>query len=176
MPTHVPELLSRNATYAAERHVHRSAAPAMNTLVVSCLDARTAPESFLGLHDGEALVMRNLGGRVTDAVCEQVGILAGLVRVAMSPDAQFEIVLVHHTECGLQRLAVPAAGQKVAAISGVSPEAIAHIAIHDHEATLAEDLERLNASPLVPAGLAVTGLRYDAATGALDQVLSAVTQ
>lgn len=115
MTTNVPELMSRNARYAAAQHVHRRPLAAMNTLVVSCLDPRTAPESFLGLGDGDALVMRNLGGRGTDVVCEQVGILA-------------------------------------------------------------EDLERLNASPLVPAGLTVTGLRYDAASGRVDTVLEAVTR
>ena len=161
--SHVPTLLERNAQFAQERHRPLPIRPEMNTVVLSCLDARTDPAHFMALDAGEAVVIRNAGGRVTPAVEQELGMLAAMVRQAWG--AAFEIVVVHHTDCGVERLADPDARAGVSAASGVDADALALLAIADHDASLRDDLSRLRASSVVPNGITVTGLRYDPATG-----------
>jgi carbonic anhydrase len=164
--SHLSTLLDRNAQFERERHRPLPLRPEMNTIIVSCLDARSDPAHFLGLDAGEALVIRNTGGRVTPAVEQELGVLAAMLRRAGS--AEFEIVLVHHTDCGVERLADPDTRAAVSAASSVDADALALLAIADHDASLRDDLSRLRASSAVPKGITVTGLRYDPATGHAD--------
>jgi carbonic anhydrase len=164
--SHLSTLLERNARFEQDRHRPLPIRPEMNTVVLSCLDARTDPAHFLGLAAGEAVVIRNAGGRVTPAVEQELGVLAAMVRRAWG--AEFEIVLVHHTDCGMERLADPDIRAVVSAASSVDADALALLAISDHDTSLRDDLSRLRASSVVPKGITVTGLRYDPATGRAD--------
>ena len=172
----IDTLLSRNAAYRT-KHVARPPMPTLDTIVVSCMDARIDPAHVLGLELGEALVVRNAGGRVTEAVEQEVGaILAMAAKMtgrAMAP----RVVLVHHTRCGVERLADPAVAAHVAEASGVPQAQIAHWSIgdHDHAASLRVDLERLRASAFLPKGIRVTGLRYDEETGVAEALFTDVT-
>jgi len=157
-------LIERNAQYAVH-HEPRPMFPSMGTLIVSCLDARIDPAHILGLQPGEALVIRNAGGRVTEAVEQELGMLLAMVTKATGKPARPKVVLVHHTDCGMERMANPGACSAVSAASGVPAETIERLAIHDHDASLADDLARLKASPYLPIGLPVSGLRYDQQTG-----------
>ncbi|TPV94569.1 MAG: carbonic anhydrase [Myxococcales bacterium FL481] len=164
-------LLRRNEAYLAS-HVARPPLPAMNTIVVCCLDARIDPASFLGLAPGEALVVRNAGGRVTPAVLEELGAILAMVRLATGRAVTPDIVLVHHTDCGLEHFARPEMAAGIAKGSGVARAVIDDLAIHDHYASLRDDLSRLRDASSMPRGCRVSGLRYDEATGHAETVFA----
>lgn len=164
----IPVLLERNAA-TQERHEVRPIRPAMNVVILSCLDARADPAHFVGLQPGDALVIRNAGGRVTEDVEQQLGLLAAMVKQLGAP--LFELVIVHHTDCGMERLAAEEVRARIAGATGLPRQALDRLAIHDHGTSLDEDVERLRSSALVPSGLRVTGLRYHHDTGAAEVVL-----
>ena len=172
--TPIPTLIDRNRAFAEGAHVHRPMLPTLNTLVVSCLDARTDPAHFLGLEPGEALVVRNAGGRMTAETEEQLAMLIVLAGAMGAPLP--EVVLVHHTECGMQKLADPQLRGKISHAASIPTETLEGLAIHDHRDSLATDLARLNASARIPAGIRVTGLLFDAHTGQVETVFEEVTR
>ena len=146
--------------------------PRFWTVVLTCADARTDPAHFLGLEPGDAIVLRTLGGRVTDGVEEELALLSALAR-RMAPDAPpVHLVLVHHTDCGMQSIASPEAVAMVSEATGIAVDALRHRAIHDHEQSLADDLERLRRSPLVPNALIVSAHLHDLASGELREVVA----
>ena len=161
----VQTLLERNAAYAATHEVQRPV-PAMGTLIVSCLDARTDPASFLGVRSGDAVVVRNGGGRVTPDVERDVAFLSVLYK-QMSGNLP-KVALVHHTGCGMQRLADPHTLTQISRASGLTEASLQHVAIHDPADSLREDLDRLRRSSVVPEGVLVTGLIYDTVTGVAE--------
>jgi carbonic anhydrase len=171
----IETLISRNASYAARAHAPRPPRPTGNTIVVSCLDARTDPAHFLGIEPGEALVVRNAGGRVTDAVERELGMILALVAKSTGQAQKPQLVLVHHTSCGMERLTDAKLAAAVSDASGVEVDAIARLAIGDHHQSLKTDLQRLQTSRHVPRGLSVSGLRYDEASGRATVVFEATT-
>jgi len=174
--TTLTELLNRNARFAETDHQPLPMAPAANTVVViSCLDSRTDPAHFLGLQPGEVLVLRNAGGRITPDVEVEIGLLAAMTKQMAGPEATLEVVLIHHTDCGMQRLANPQVRTRIGAVAGIPTEALDRLAIHDHTASLTDDLARLRRSEVVPPGIAITGLRYDQQNGKLDTVFAEKT-
>ena len=166
----VPEqLLQRNEAYT-QHHEARAPLPTLNTIVISCVDARIDPAHILGLAPGEAVVLRNAGGRITDAVIQDIALLVAMASRAMQRPARPEIVLIHHTDCGVERLRDAAVVQSLSGASGIEAEHLHAIAIHDHAASLREDFERLDSSPMVPAGSRVTALRHDQSSGRAEVV------
>ncbi len=101
------DLLERNGAFAADfTGGELPIQPRYRQLVLSCVDARTDPAHYLGLEPGDALVMRTLGGRVTDGAEEDIAVLANLMTVIGGPDGpRLDVLIVHHTDCGLERLA-----------------------------------------------------------------------
>ena len=142
--------------------------PRLSVLVVTCLDARVDPAHVFGLELGDAVVMRNIGGRVTDEVIEQVAILRGLAVVAGG--GGFEVAIVHHTDCGASRFANPQVRQKLGQATGIGETAIEKLAITDPQASVAEDLDRLRAAPTLPDDLVVAGYVYDVTDGHVSEV------
>ena len=157
----VTTLIERNQTFSKERHQARPPLPTLNTIVLSCMDARTDPAHFLGLEPGEALVVRNSGGRVTPAVEEELAMLVALATKMGAPPPQ--VVVVHHTQCGMQRLADPSLRAGLSAAAAVDPGMLEHLAIHDHAVSLKTDCAKL--LERLPAGIRVVGLVFDAETG-----------
>ncbi len=157
-------VLERNATFAAVRHWKLARRPSNNAVVVTCVDCRVDPAHFLGVQLGETFVVRTVGGRVSPAVEQQLAMIVAMLR-ANGDTAPIEVLLVHHDDCGFQRMADPANRAAMSAASGVEDEVIAKLAIHDHEQSLRDDLAVLKASTMVPDGLVVAGLRYDPETG-----------
>ena len=139
--------------------------PRLSTLVLTCLDARVDPAHFLGLELGDAVVMRNIGGRVTDEVIEHIAILRGLAAVLAGRAAGFEVAIVHHTDCGASRFANPQVRQRLGQAAGTGEAAIERLAITDPQASVAEDLDRLRAAPTLPDELVVAGYVYDVTDG-----------
>ena len=137
--------------------------PRLSTLVLTCLDARVDPAHFLGLELGDAVVMRNIGGRVTDEVIEHIAIVRALVAVAGG--AALEVAIVHHTDCGASRFANPQVRQRLGQAAGTGEAAIERLAITDPQTSVAEDLDRLRAAASLPDELVVAGYVYDVTDG-----------
>ena len=147
--------------------------PRHPTIVLTCLDARVDPAHFLGLELGDTLVLRNAGGRVTDDVEQSVALLSGMTRLVAGDRAPgLSLAIVHHTDCGLERLAAPGPRQALAQSTGLEPEMLETLAISDHEASLRADIERLRASELIPSKLEVSAHLYDVTSGEMTQVVS----
>lgn len=140
--------------------------PGVPGVIVTCLDARVDPAHIAGIEPGEAAVFRNVGGRVTDELVEQIGVIAGLAKVAAGDGVELDVAVIHHTQCGASRLSDPALRDRLAEHAGTTPDRIGRLAIHDPAESLREDIERLRRSSL-PAGLTVTGYLYDVASGEL---------
>ncbi len=144
--------------------------PRLSTLVLTCLDARVDPAHFLGLELGDAVVMRNIGGRVTDEVIEHIAILRGLAVVAGGTG--FEVAVVHHTDCGASRFANPQVRQKMSQVAGTGEAAIERLAISDPQISVAQDLDRLRAAQTLPNDRVVAGYVYDVTDGHVREVIA----
>ncbi|MEE8286216.1 MAG: carbonic anhydrase, partial [Gammaproteobacteria bacterium] len=105
-------------------------------------DARVDPAHLFGLELGDAVVIRNAGGRITRAVMGDLGILSVLAANMPGPGAmQPELVVIHHTDCGMSRLANPAIQEQVATRLGLSMDEVAAMAITDPARTVQDDVE-----------------------------------
>jgi len=164
-------LLDRNHDFASGfNQGDLTLLPRLSTLVLTCLDARVDPAHLFGLQLGDAVVMRNIGGRVTDEVIEQIGILRGLAVVAGAGD--LEVAIVHHTDCGASRFANPQVRQRMGQATGTGEAAIERLAITDPQASVAEDLNRLRAAPTLPDELVVAGYVYDVTDGHVRETIA----
>jgi carbonic anhydrase len=174
--TRMTPLLERNEQFARAYAAPALSPPAAQTVVVSCLDHRVDPAIVLGLRLGDAPVIRNAGGRVTQAVIEDIAYLAFLAGQLFGDqvaDSLFEVAVVHHTQCGTSFLADPGFRQQAAEATGVSASALAAAAVSDPDVTVKADVERLLASPLLAPKVSVSGHVYDIATGRVTTILDA---
>ena len=146
--------------------------PRMSTILLTCVDARVDPAHLFGLGLGDAVIIRNAGGRITPAVLRDLAILGVLgANMAGSP-MQPELVVIHHTDCGMARLVSPPIQQQVAKRLSLSDEEVAAMAVVDPAKTVRADIERLRQLPGTPDELVVTGLVYDVSNGAVSQVVA----
>ena len=166
----VAELLERNARFAESQHEELPDVPALRTLLLTCADHRVDPAKVLGLELGDALVIRNGGGRVTPAVIQNLAVLSEVARTAGADPEGFELILMQHTQCGVGRLAGPEYADALAAYFGVSPEEVEDKSPADPYEGVRVDIEVLASNPLVPGTLSVTGLVYDLKTGRAEVV------
>ena len=166
-------LLDRNRRFAEQFEAGDLAIrPRMSTIILTCLDARVDPAHLFGLGLGDAVVIRNAGGRITRAVMGDLGILSVLAANIPGPGAmQPELVIIHHTDCGMSRLANPAIQEQVATRLGLGMEEIAAMAITDPARTVRDDVERLRKTPGTPDQLIVSGFVYDVSSGTINQVV-----
>ncbi len=165
--TDVQTLTDRNLEFASRFDQGDLAIlPRLSTLVLTCLDARVDPAHLLGLGLGDAVVMRNIGGRVTDEVIEHIAILLALgATLAGDGRPALDLAVVHHTDCGASRFAIPQVRQKLGQAAGIGEAAIERLAITDTQTSVAEDLERLRAAATLPDDLVVAGYVYDVTDG-----------
>jgi carbonic anhydrase len=175
--TRMTSLLARNEQFARTYTPAALGPPATQMLVVTCLDHRVDPAIVLGLRLGDALVIRNAGGRVTQAVIDDVAFLAYLAGQLFggqgTPDTLFEVAVVHHTQCGTGFLADPGFRQQAAAATGLSEAALEASAVADPHVTVKADVEHLLSSPLLSPKVSVSGHVYDIATGCLATTVDA---
>ena len=143
--------------------------PRLATIILTCVDARVDPAHLFGLALGDALVHRNTGGWITPAVRTDLAILGALA--GGMPGMQPQLVVIHHTDCGMARLVNPEIQERVAQRLGLSVEEVAAMAITDPTASVKADIERLRDTPGTPDQLVVTGLVYDVADGTLTEVV-----
>jgi carbonic anhydrase len=177
MTSRMTPLLEHNEQFAGTFTPVPLGLPAAQVIVITCLDHRVDPAITLGLRLGDAPVLRNAGGRVTQPVIEEIAYLAFLGRrLAGGPvdgDKSVEVAVIHHTQCGTGLLADPGFRREAAAVTGVDEAALEASAVTDPQATVAADVERLLASPLLPPQMSVSGHVYDVETGRVTTVLDA---
>jgi carbonic anhydrase len=175
--TRMTPLLERNEQFAQAYTPVALGLPTAQVLIVSCLDHRVDPAIVLGLRLGDAPVIRNAGGRVTQAVIDDVAYLAFLAGQLfggqIAADSLFEVAVVHHTECGTGFLADPGFRRQAAEATGLPEAALEASAVADPYATVQADVERLLASPLLSPKVSVSGHVYDVATGRVTTTVDA---
>lgn len=136
--------------------------PAKNVAVVACMDARIETGRLLGLEEGDAHVIRNAGGVVTDDVIRSLAISQRLLGTT-------EIVLIHHTDCGMLTFEDDAVKAQIEEDTGLRP-AFALEAFPDLESDVRQSVRRIEASPFVPHKDNIRGFVYDVETGRLNEV------
>ena len=165
-------LLDRNRSFAEQFEAGGLAIrPRMSTIILTCLDARVDPAHLFGLGLGDAVVIRNAGGRITRAVMRDLGILSVLAANRPGPAMQPELVVIQHTDCGMSRLTNPAIQEQVATRLGLGMEEVAAMAITDPARTVQDDVERLRKTPGTPDQLIVSDFVYDVSRGTINQVV-----
>ncbi len=131
------------------------------------------PARFLGLELGNALVFRNAGGRVTDDVELDLGILWMLgARISGENFRGVSLALVQHTDCGLERLAKPELAAALTKRLRLEQAQIDGLVNTDHAQRIREDIERLRKSSLVPKGMIVSGHIYRVENGTIEEVVA----
>ncbi len=166
-------LIERNRSFAEQFEAgDLPIRPRMSTFILTCVDSRVDPAHIFGLGLGDAIVMRNTGGRITPAVIEDLAILGVLGANMPGPSTmQLELVVMHHTDCGMSRLANPAIQQQVAERLGLSVDEVVAMAITDPATSVKDAIERLRQTPGTPDQLVVSGLVYDVKSGTIIQVV-----
>jgi carbonic anhydrase len=170
-------LLERNQQFARTYTPAPLGPPTEQVLVVTCLDHRVDPAIVLGLRLGDAPVIRNAGGRVTEAVIDDIAYIAFLAQHLFGGPAAaerlFEVAVVHHTQCGTSFLADPRFRNQAAEATGLPEAALEASAVTDPHTTVKADVHRLLTSPLLPPKVSVSAHVYDIATGRLTTTLDA---
>ena len=165
-------LLDRNRSFAEQfKAGNLPIRPRMSTIILTCVDSRVDPAHIFGLGLGDAIVMRNAGGRITPEVMRDLAILSVLTANMSGPSTmQPELIVMHHTDCGMCRLANAAIQRQVAERLGVGVDEAAAMAITDPTTSVQDDIEQLRQTPETPDQLIVSGFVYDVKNGTINQV------
>jgi carbonic anhydrase len=166
--------LGRNRAFAAAGgHEGAVVFPNLQLFVITCLDPRTDPAHFLGLGLSDAMVVRNVGGRVTPEVINDVAFIGQLAETLLPDGPRFEVAVIHHTQCGSSALADSTFRRSYAQRIGADETTLREHAILDPAATVKRNVERLDTDRAIPARTAVSGHVYDVITGLVQTVLPA---
>ena len=157
------ELLANNATYAETFTGPLPLPPAKHVAVLACMDARLNVYGVLGLQEGDAHVIRNAGGVVTEDEIRSLAISQRLLGTE-------EIILIHHTDCGMLTFTDDAFKRSIQDDTGIKPEWAAE-AFPDLDEDVRQSIGRIKASPFVPRTGSVRGFVFDVATGKLNEVV-----
>jgi carbonic anhydrase len=158
------ELLRNAEHYAAEfDHGDLPLPPARRVAVVACMDARLNPYDLLGLSEGDAHVIQNAGGVVTDDEIRSLAISQRLLGTE-------EIILIHHTDCGMLTFSDDEFRREIQRDTGIKPEWAAE-AFSDLEEDVRQSIARITSSPFIPRKDKVRGFVYDVRTGGLHEVV-----
>jgi carbonic anhydrase len=170
--SNITPLLERNKEFARTgAHVGLTPLPKYKVFVVTCMDARVDPAHILGVDPGDALVMRNTGGRVTADVIREVAFIGTLTETLFGDAAPpFEVAVIHHTGCGSGILADPDFRHTFAERIHADEDSLAAEAVTDPNATVQIDVDKLTSSALLPAQWTVSGHVYDVDTGLVSTV------
>src|SRR6202030_3776390 len=171
-------MLKRNTDFAAQASAAGTlmpslpqAMPNVKALIIGCADMRVDPADVLGIKPGEAVVMRNIGGRITPGLLEELGLLGRIGEVAgeiPGGGGEFHIIVLQHTDCGITRLAGDPSMLK--RYFQIDDGDLKTKAVTDPRAAVAVDVAMLRAIPALPGGWLISGLVYDVATGLVEIV------
>jgi carbonic anhydrase len=171
--TPVDTFIDRNRRFAVSGiHAGLPTLPKLQTIIIGCVDPRVDPAAILGLELGDAVIIRNLGGRVTPNTFQTITAL-GMIAQSEGATPGFpglNLIVLHHTDCGITHLGEHT--DLLAKVFGVDPGDVGAKAVSDPKAAVAVDVAAIKANPFLPAGFLVAGLVYDVATGLVDVVVS----
>jgi carbonic anhydrase len=155
--TQITRLLEANEGYAAARANVHDARPSRHLSIITCMDARIDVFAALGLHLGDAHILRNAGGRVTDDVLRSLALGCHVLGVDT-------VVVMQHTMCGLAGVTDEELRRLTGADFGFFP-------IDDHAAALREDIDVLTNAPYLDCMKVVAGFVYDVESGEIDDII-----
>ena len=172
-------MLKRNKDFAARQTAAGTlmpslprAVPNVKATIIGCADMRVDPAHVLGIEPGEAIVLRNVGGRITPGLLEQMGLLGRIGQVAgeiLGGGGEYHLVVLHHTDCGITRLEGDPA--MLAHFFQIQESELPAKAVMDPRASVAVDVALLRTIPALPGGWLLSGLVYDVATGLVEVVV-----
>ena len=161
--TTIDELLANNQAYADDLEPrHLDVKPSRQLAIVTCMDSRLDVFAALGLEDGQAHILRNAGGVITDDVIRSLAISQRRLGTR-------EVMLIHHTDCGMQKLTDDGFRAELQAATGVAP-AFAIESFSDPEADVRQSILRVRRSDFVPHREVVRGFVYDVDTHRLREI------
>ena len=159
----IDDLLNNNARYAESFDKGDAPLPpGLQLAVVACMDARLDTHALLGIGVGDAHVIRNAGGVVTDDAIRSLTISQRLLGTT-------SIMLIHHTDCGMLTFRDDAVKDSIVADTGIRP-AFALEAFGDLDGDIRQSIARIQASPFIPNKDDIRGFVYDCTTGKLNEV------
>ncbi len=159
------ECLTANQSYAQSfKQGDLPMPPARKVAILTCMDARLHPEACLGLQLGDAHVIRNAGGRASDDAIRSLVISQRLLGTS-------EIVVIHHTDCGMLTFTNADLAQKIQQDLGIDVGARDFLPFPDLEQSVHDDVTVLRASPLIPTDIPIAGAIYDVHTGTVQEVV-----
>ena len=171
-------MLERNRDLAAQQSAAGTlmpslplALPNVKAIIIGCADMRVDPAFVLGLKPGEAVVIRNIGGRTTPGLLEQLGLLGRIGEVAgeiPGGGGEFHLIVLQHTDCGITRLVGDPA--KLAHYFQIQEGELRKKSVSDPWAAVSADVAALRAIPALPSTWLISGLVYDVATGLVEIV------
>jgi carbonic anhydrase len=171
-------MLQRNKDFAAQQSAAGTlmpslprALPNVKAIIIGCADMRVDPADILGIKPGEAVVIRNIGGRITPGLLEELGLLGRIGEVAgqvPGGGGEFHIIVLQHTDCGITRLVGDPA--LLAHYFQIQEGELKQRAVSDPRAAVAADVAALRAIPALPHEWLISGLVYDVATGLVEIV------
>jgi carbonic anhydrase len=166
--------LERNRAFAgAGGHEGAAVLPNLGLFVVTCLDPRVDPAHVLGLGLSDAIVVRNVGGRVTPEVINDVAFISQIVESVAADSPLFEVAVIHHTQCGAAALSDDAFRGRYAERIGAEESTLRDHAVIDPAATVTSDVNLLRSTPAISPRVEASGHVYDVTTGLVDTVIDA---
>src|ERR1700733_7527384 len=164
-PADIASALERNRAFAAAGgHEGAVVFPRLGLFVVTCIDPRVDPAHFLGLGLSDAIVVRNVGARVTPEVINDVAFIGQLAESVLPDGPLFEVAVIHHTQCGTGAFADDGFRRRYAERIGADEQGLRDHAVLDPAATVASDVARLRDAAQVSRRVAVSGHVYDVVT------------
>ena len=175
------QLLQRNKEFAVRQSAEGAlmpslprALPNVKAIIIGCADMRVDPAHVLGIKPGEAVMLRNIGGRITPGLLEMMSLLNRIGEVAGEAPGgggEFHLIVLQHTDCGITRL--PGDPAMLAHYFQITEGEVKTKAVTDPRTALAVDVAALRAIPALPGAWLVSGLMYDVATGLVEIVIPA---
>jgi carbonic anhydrase len=178
--TNIDDLVANNRRFAATDAKSQVPQipfiPHKQIYVITCVDPRVDPSEVLGLHLGDAIVARNIGGRVTASVLDDLAWISYLHEVKTPAADWFEVVIMQHTDCGSALMADDSLRAGFVARGFGDDDELRRTAVTDPARTVAHDVQRIVDSPTANGKIAVSGFVYDLATGLATQVVASTSR
>lgn len=169
--------LARNRAFAAaDGHKDAVVFPTLRLFVITCLDPRVDPAHFLGLELSDAMVVRNVGGRVTPEVINDIAFISQITENVLPDGPLFEVAVIHHTQCGAGTFVDDTFRHRYAQRIGAEESALRERAVIDPASTVTHDVELVRSAAAIPSRVAVSGHVYDVVSGLVRTVLEASSQ
>jgi carbonic anhydrase len=174
--SNLDSMLERNKDFAARQSAAGTLMPSLprslpnvKAIIIGCADMRVDPSHVLGIQPGEAVVMRNIGGRITPGLLEELGLLGRIGQVAgaiTGGGGEFHLIVLHHTDCGITRLVNDPA--LLTHYFQIQDGDLKAKAVSDPRTAVVGDVALLREIPALPGGWLISGLVYDVATGLVE--------